>query len=56
MLLSIADVFATSMMDLAVPAKGERFSIDTGTAVPIKQKPFKMGRKEIEFLNVTILG
>lgn len=56
MLLAVADVFATSIMDLAVPAKGDAFTIDTGSATPIKARPFKMGRKEVEFLNVTILG
>ena len=56
MLLAVADVFATSIMDLAVPAKGDAFTIDTGSATPIKARPFKMGRKEIEFLNITILG
>ena len=56
MLLSVADVFATSLQDLAVPAKGDKFSIDTSDALPIKQKPFKMGKREVEFLNTTILG
>ena len=42
MLLGVADVFATSLDDLVVPASGEEFEIDTGDAVPIKQKPFRM--------------
>ena len=56
MLLGVADVFATSLDDLVVPASGEEFEIDTGDAVPIKQKPFRMGNRELEFLNKTILG
>jgi len=56
MLLQVADVFATSLQDLSTPASGDSFEIDTGTATPIKQRPFKMGAREVEFLNVTILG
>ena len=56
MLLSVADVFATSLDDLSTPATGEPFYIDTGDSPPIKQRPFKMGHREVEFLNKTILG
>lgn len=43
MLLGVADVFATSLTDLEVPADTEEFRIDTGSAAPIKQKAFRMG-------------
>ena len=56
MLLEVADVFATSLDDLAQPAKGDTFCIDTGDSIPIKQRPFKMSRADAEFLNKTILG
>ena len=56
MLLAVSDVFATSLDDLIVPASGDEFEIDTGDAAPIKQRPFKMGNREVEFLNKTILG
>jgi hypothetical protein len=56
MLLSVADVFATELTDLAVAADTEEFTIDTREAPPIKQKAFRMGLKEVEFLNKTILG
>ena len=56
MLLGVSDAFATELSDLASPASGDVFYIDTGEALPIKQRPFKMGTREIEFLNKTILG
>ena len=56
MLLGVADVFATELTDLVHPADTEEFTIDTRNSPPIKQRPFKMGRKEVEFLNKTILG
>ena len=56
MLLGVADVFATELTDLVHPADTEEFTIDTRDSPPIKQRPFKMGRKEVEFLNKTILG
>jgi hypothetical protein len=36
MLLGVADVFATHLDDLATPAAGEKFHIDTGDHTPIK--------------------
>lgn len=56
MLLSVADVFATSLNDLEQPADCAPFEIDTGDALPIKARPFKMGQREVEYLNTTILG
>lgn len=56
MLLSVADVFATSLRDLEQAADCEPFVIDTGDSLPIRAKPFKMGRREVEYLNTTVLG
>ena len=46
MLLEISDVFCVDIEDLKSPAKGEPFEIDTGTAKPIKQRPFRLGDEE----------
>ena len=46
MLLEISDVFCIDIEYLKIPAKGEPFEIDTGTAKPIKQRPFRLGDEE----------
>ena len=54
MLLEVADVFCVDIEDLRTPAKGEPFEINTGDAPPIKQRPYRLGEKEQQFLDKTI--
>ncbi len=56
MLLDVAEVFATSLIDLREPAKGEKFKIDTGSSAPIKCRAFRMAWIAAEFLRKTIIG
>lgn len=54
MLLDAADVLCTAIEDLQIPATGEPFEIDTQDARPIKQKPYRLGEAEQQFLDKTI--
>ena len=54
MLLDVADVFCTDIEDLKKPAKGEPFEIDTGNTSPIKQRPFRLAPREMQWLDSTI--
>jgi hypothetical protein len=54
MLLEVADVFCTDIEDLKQPAKGEPFEINTEGASPIKQRPFRLAPREMQWLDETI--
>lgn len=54
MLLKHAEIFATEIEDLHVPAKVQPMVIDTRGHPPIKIKPYKISHDEVEFLKTTI--